>query len=158
MVFGQRRRDYRRNLFKGVAIAENQVCDRSFFVYSLLALIGALHLANPQNKKPRQSLGFKSAEEEGFEPPDLLRSPVFKTGAINRSTTPLCTVHFKDCKGRRFRRSSKTTDPFISFGHSKRLFLLFRVIDKDLLNVFVVDFRGTLVVSIQFQEHNALVC
>ncbi len=26
------------------------------------------------------------------------RSPVFKTGAINRSTTPLCTVHFKDCK------------------------------------------------------------
>lgn len=32
-----------------------------------------------------------SAEEEGFEPPDLLQSPVFKTGAINRSTTPLFT-------------------------------------------------------------------
>jgi site-specific DNA recombinase len=31
-------------------------------------------------------------EEEGFEPPDLLQSPVFKTGAINRSTTPLCLL------------------------------------------------------------------
>ena len=29
------------------------------------------------------------AEEEGFEPPDPCGSPVFKTGAINRSTTPL---------------------------------------------------------------------
>jgi hypothetical protein len=32
---------------------------------------------------------FSFAEEEGFEPPDPCGSPVFKTGAINRSTTPL---------------------------------------------------------------------
>jgi hypothetical protein len=38
-------------------------------------------------------IDFQLAEEEGFEPPDLLQSPVFKTGAINRSTTPLCSVY-----------------------------------------------------------------
>jgi hypothetical protein len=29
------------------------------------------------------------AEEEGFEPPDLLQSAVFKTAAIDHSATPL---------------------------------------------------------------------
>ncbi len=28
------------------------------------------------------------AEEEGFEPPDLLQSPVFKTGAFDHSAIP----------------------------------------------------------------------
>ncbi len=30
-------------------------------------------------------LGFHSAESEGFEPPDLLQSTVFKTAAIDHS-------------------------------------------------------------------------
>ena len=34
-------------------------------------------------------LNFKpSAEEEGFEPPDLLQSTVFKTAAFDRSAIP----------------------------------------------------------------------
>jgi hypothetical protein len=33
-----------------------------------------------------------SAEEEGFEPPDLLQSAVFKTAAIDHSATPLGLV------------------------------------------------------------------
>ena len=46
-----------------------------------------------KTKKPRTHYEFEVlAEEEGFEPPDLLQSPVFKTGAINRSTTPLCLL------------------------------------------------------------------
>lgn len=60
------------------------------------------NLNGPKTKKPANfvicrllnDLTLLSAEEEGFEPPDLLRSPVFKTGAINRSTTPLCTGLF----------------------------------------------------------------
>ncbi len=32
--------------------------------------------------------GKYSAEEEGFEPPDLLQSTVFKTAAIDRSAIP----------------------------------------------------------------------
>jgi hypothetical protein len=32
------------------------------------------------------------AEEEGFEPPDLLQSAVFKTAAIDHSATPLNLV------------------------------------------------------------------
>ena len=30
-------------------------------------------------------LGFNCAEKEGFEPPDLLQSTVFKTAAFDRS-------------------------------------------------------------------------
>ena len=42
------------------------------------------------NRKGRQIGGpSKSfAEEEGFEPPVPLGTPVFKTGAFNRSATP----------------------------------------------------------------------
>jgi hypothetical protein len=36
-------------------------------------------------KKPRYNRGFLSAEGEGFEPPDLLRSTVFKTAAFDHS-------------------------------------------------------------------------
>ena len=56
-----------------------------------------LILVCPKNKKPRNREDFEVlilidlyyAEEEGFEPPDPCGSPVFKTGAINHSTTPL---------------------------------------------------------------------
>ncbi len=41
----------------------------------------------PKNKKKPTSflIGFNSAEKEGFEPPDLLQSTVFKTAAFDRS-------------------------------------------------------------------------
>jgi hypothetical protein len=45
-----------------------------------------------KNKKPTsiacEFILFLSAEEEGFEPPDLLQSTVFKTAAIDRSAIP----------------------------------------------------------------------
>ena len=36
-------------------------------------------------KNPHQCCGFLFAEKEGFEPPDLLQSTVFKTAAFDRS-------------------------------------------------------------------------
>ena len=36
-------------------------------------------------KNPQQCCGFLFAEKEGFEPPDLLQSIVFKTTAFDRS-------------------------------------------------------------------------
>jgi hypothetical protein len=49
--------------------------------------------SSPKRKKPVSILetGFL-AEEEGFEPPDLLQSAVFKTAAIDHSATPLGLV------------------------------------------------------------------
>ena len=37
------------------------------------------------------------AEEEGFEPPDLLQSTVFKTAAIDHSAIPPVSNLFPDC-------------------------------------------------------------
>jgi hypothetical protein len=43
-------------------------------------------MRNKTIKKPETYVsGFNSAEKEGFEPPDLLQSTVFKTAALNRS-------------------------------------------------------------------------
>jgi hypothetical protein len=47
----------------------------------------------PSRRRPlstltRMTVALKLAEAEGFEPPDPLGSPVFKTGAIGRSATP----------------------------------------------------------------------
>ena len=40
-----------------------------------------------------------NAEEEGFEPPVPLSTPVFKTGAFDHSATPLCILTLKiGCK------------------------------------------------------------
>ena len=61
----------------------------------------------PSRKEQKNPLSYRSgfswvAEEEGFEPPDLLQSTVFKTAAIDHSailprqkyvTSPLC----KEC-------------------------------------------------------------
>lgn len=60
-------------------------------------------LVGLKTKKPRNQRDFEvlilfdyySAEEEGFEPPDAFTSPVFKTGAINHSTTPLFIRPFR---------------------------------------------------------------
>ena len=41
-----------------------------------------------------------SAESEGFEPPDPLRSTVFKTAAFDHSAnSPICVPFVRDCKG-----------------------------------------------------------
>jgi hypothetical protein len=42
-----------------------------------------------------KSLFKPLAEKEGFEPPDLLQSTVFKTAAFDRSAiSPVCRDHF----------------------------------------------------------------
>ena len=48
---------------------------------------GTRSLARRQKKVPRwgRSCSVELAEEEGFEPPDLLQSTVFKTVAIDHS-------------------------------------------------------------------------
>ena len=43
--------------------------------------------AKKPERRPRRTRGTQ-AEEMGFEPMEACTSPVFKTGAINRSTTP----------------------------------------------------------------------
>ena len=46
---------------------------------------------NPKHK----CLGLTFAEKEGFEPPDLLQSTVFKTAAFDRSAiSPVSRYHF----------------------------------------------------------------
>ncbi len=53
---------------------------------------------NPVNHKIYEvliALAFQLAEKEGFEPPDLLQSTVFKTAAFDRSAiSPVCCYHF----------------------------------------------------------------
>ncbi len=46
----------------------------------------------------------KEAEREGFEPPEVLPSSVFKTGALNRSAISPLTfcLCFRRCKSRTF--------------------------------------------------------
>jgi hypothetical protein len=46
----------------------------------------------PKNFTPKTL----SAEETGFEPADAFTSPVFKTGALNHSATPLKKVKKKE--------------------------------------------------------------
>ena len=57
---------------------------------SWLSLFDLLRIAEqvrhaPKIKKPLSGLFMGLAEREGFEPPDLLQSTVFKTAAIDRS-------------------------------------------------------------------------
>ena len=51
--------------------------------------------SNLKIKTPKQlinnGLGVHSAEEEGFEPPVVLPTTVFKTAALNRSAIPPAT-------------------------------------------------------------------
>ena len=43
---------------------------------------------------------FCVAESEGFEPPDPLRSTVFKTAAFDHSAnSPICVPFVRECKG-----------------------------------------------------------
>jgi hypothetical protein len=57
------------------------------------------------------------AEKEGFEPPDLLQSTVFKTAAFDRSAiSPVCNNRCCDCecKYRLFFCFLKTFDDFFN--------------------------------------------
>jgi hypothetical protein len=55
------------------------------------------------------------AEEEGFEPPDLLQSAVFKTAAIDHSATPLGLVATLKLANNGFPSAEK---PFVERGRS----------------------------------------
>jgi hypothetical protein len=63
----------------------NQCCASRYAFFGLFAL--ASKLAALPNKKCflSEALICFVAEREGFEPPDLLQSTVFKTAALNRS-------------------------------------------------------------------------
>ena len=65
-----------------------------------------------RNKKVRLRPDFlhSSAEKEGFEPPDLLQSTVFKTAAIDRSAiSPGAKVIIRsDCQKKKCSMSSQT--------------------------------------------------
>ena len=48
-----------------------------------------------KTKNPKLSFRVILAEKEGFEPPDLLQSTVFKTAAFDRSAiSPVCRFHY----------------------------------------------------------------
>jgi hypothetical protein len=52
-------------------------------------------VAGLKTKNPKLSFRVFLAEKEGFEPPDLLQSTVFKTAAFDRSAiSPVCRFHF----------------------------------------------------------------
>ena len=83
-------------------------------------LIQTKRLTRPghQQKTPIESgpLFFFVCRGGGIRTPGTRKgSPVFKTGAINRSTTPLCAIlpFFKDCKSKRKIHSCKTTSDFV---------------------------------------------
>ena len=55
----------------------------------------SLHLTTKHKKTDSLLNRFTLAEEEGFEPPDLLQSTVFKTAAFDRSAiSPVSRYHF----------------------------------------------------------------
>ena len=78
-------------LLAGGALAEMNRCAGSTPFFLCLFPTGASLLANgrEQTQKNRKIFIFRffSAEREGFEPPDPLRSTVFKTAAIDHSAT-----------------------------------------------------------------------
>ena len=75
--------------WRGVSI-KNSTRFAHFLLSHLRSLKLRLCSLGTSTKNPDKSGSeFLFAEEEGFEPPDPCGSPVFKTGAINRSTTPL---------------------------------------------------------------------
>ena len=58
---------------------------RAAYVLSSKGVITRVQYPHIKRCEP---LGMEDAEEVGFEPTEPCGSPVFKTGAINRSTTP----------------------------------------------------------------------
>ena len=56
-----------------------------FFLFPATRSENKFSFLSPENKKPRWRGGIGFAEREGFEPPEVLPSTVFKTAAIDHS-------------------------------------------------------------------------
>ncbi len=65
-----------------------------FWCEDYLSDFNLLETKNPSNPRFKgcKFAYLKPAEEEGFEPPDLLQSTVFKTAAIDHSAIPPCNT------------------------------------------------------------------
>jgi hypothetical protein len=64
---------------------------------------------------------FFFAEKEGFEPPDLLQSTVFKTAAFDRSAiSPECLIGYSP-------NASANIESFLRVQNKKKYFLFFIV-------------------------------
>jgi hypothetical protein len=92
-------------------------------------------LAGCRFKPSSATLPYFTAEEEGFEPPDLLQSSVFKTDAINHSTTlPLslnitlfCFKHKYFFGGKRSIRNPGLLQPHLVSNKRQTLFGSFTI-------------------------------
>ena len=94
------------SLLAGGALAEMNrcACSTPFFLF-VPPVCKQACTGRVQTQKNRKILIFRfiSAEREGFEPPDPLRSTVFKTAAIDHSaTSPSPPRLLWDCKGRNY--------------------------------------------------------
>ena len=94
------------SLLAGGALAEmnRRACSTPFFVF-VPPVCKQACTGRVQTQKNRKIFIFRfiSAEREGFEPPDPLRSTVFKTAAIDHSaTSPSPPRLLWDCKGRNY--------------------------------------------------------
>ena len=68
------------------------------------------------------------AEKEGFEPPDLLQSTVFKTAAFDRSAiSPVCRYHFVIA----------STNIRTFFGYASVFLKKMQLFLKELFNCFI---------------------
>ena len=73
-----------------------------FCVYGATLMKASFQRATPYTQKPDdfRHPAFFVAEREGFEPPDPLRSTVFKTAAFDHSAiSPVVVLVVRDCKG-----------------------------------------------------------
>jgi membrane-associated phospholipid phosphatase len=75
--------------FSRMHVAAHYLSDvvRGAIVGAPAAFIAAIFLL-PQIRTPKSKIEIELAEGVGFEPTRACALPVFKTGAINRSTTP----------------------------------------------------------------------
>ena len=94
------------SLLAGGALAEMNRCAGSTPFFCVCPPVCKLACSGrEQTQKNRKIFIFRffSAEREGFEPPDPLRSTVFKTAAIDHSaTSPNPPRLLWDCKGRNY--------------------------------------------------------
>ena len=84
---------------------------------SLPACGGALQNTNKKGDQVNLSpFSLCFAESEGFEPPDPLRSTVFKTAAFDHSAnSPICFPFVRDCKGTNYFETCKLFFTFFAF-------------------------------------------
>ena len=93
------------SLLAGGALAEMNrcACSTPFFCFDRPFASKLATAGTKQKNRKIFIFRFISAEREGFEPPDPLRSTVFKTAAIDHSaTSPNPPRLLWDCKGRNY--------------------------------------------------------